>query len=131
MRGMCDEGERITKGVGVIRVSCYVPVTQLEQGRMRLRAQHVNKGGGHICKTRRWPHGASGHLGTRVAPDTSTIRRAVVSPQGLLAFAPWEHMPVEAVVWVPDLFPAFWPPSPFFSSSGSLTAVFAGRTMVT
>ena len=24
---MCDEGERITKGVGGIRVSCYGPVT--------------------------------------------------------------------------------------------------------
>ena len=59
---MCDEVERITKGVGGIRVSCYGPVTLLEHGRMRLRAQHVNKGGGHICKTRRWPHGASGHL---------------------------------------------------------------------
>ena len=46
---MCDEGERITKGVGGIRVSCYGPVTLLEHGRMRLRAQHVNKGGGHIC----------------------------------------------------------------------------------
>ena len=56
MRGMCDEGERITKGVGGIRVSCYDPVTLLEHGRMRLRAQHVNKGGGHICKTHRWPH---------------------------------------------------------------------------
>ena len=67
MRGMCDEGERITKGVGGIRVSCYDPVTLLEHGRMRLRAQHVNKGGGHICKTHRWPHGASGHLGSHLA----------------------------------------------------------------
>ena len=64
---MCDEGERITKGVGGIRVSCYDPVTLLEHGRMRLRAQHVNKGGGHICKTHRWPHGASGHLGSHLA----------------------------------------------------------------
>ena len=57
----------ITKGVGGIRVSCYDPVTLLEHGRMRLRAQHVNKGGGHICKTHRWPHGASGHLGSHLA----------------------------------------------------------------
>ena len=35
---------------------------------MRLRAQHVNKGGGHICKTARWPHGASEHLGSHLAP---------------------------------------------------------------
>ena len=65
---MRDWGERITKGVGVIRVSCYTSVTLLEHGRMRLRAQHVNKGGGHICKTARWPHGASGHLGSHLAP---------------------------------------------------------------
>ena len=66
MRGMRDWGEWITKGVGVIRVSCYTSVTLLEDGRMRLRLygqQHVNKGGGHICKTARWPHGAGGHLG--------------------------------------------------------------------
>ena len=67
MRGMRDWGEWITKGVGVIRVSCYTSVTLLEHGRMRLRAQHVNKGGGHICKTARWPHGASGHLGSHLA----------------------------------------------------------------
>jgi hypothetical protein len=70
MRGMCDEGKKITKGVGGIRVSCYDPVTLLEHGRMRLRAQHVNKalkGGGHICKTHRWPHGDSGHLGSHLA----------------------------------------------------------------
>ena len=67
MRGMCDGGERITKGVGGIRVSCYDPVTLLEHGRMRLLAQQVNKGGGHICKTHRWPHGASGHLGSHLA----------------------------------------------------------------
>ena len=85
---MRDWGEWITKGVGVIRVSCYTSVTLLEHGRMRLRAQHVNTGGGHICKTRRWPHGASGHLGSHLA--LSTIRRAVVSPQGILAFAQWE-----------------------------------------
>ena len=41
---MCDEGERITKGVGGIRVSCYTPVTLLEHGRMRLQAQHVVRG---------------------------------------------------------------------------------------
>ena len=67
MRGMRDWGERITKGVGVTRVSCYTSVTLLEHGRMRLQAQHVNKGGGHICKTHRWPHGASGHLGSHLA----------------------------------------------------------------
>ena len=45
MRGMRDWGEWITKGIGVIRVSCYTAVTLLEHGRMRLRAHHVNKGG--------------------------------------------------------------------------------------
>ena len=49
MRGMRDWGEWITKGDGVIRVSCYTSVTLLEYGRMRLRAQQVNKGGSHIC----------------------------------------------------------------------------------
>ena len=112
MRGMCDEGERITKGVGGIRVSCYGPVTLLEHGRMRLRAQHVNKGGGHICKTARWPHGASGHLGSHLAPR----------PLGELWCPPrasWHlrngSLPVEAQLFpLPDLLPAFWPPSPLF-----------------
>ena len=85
---MCDEGERITKGVGGIRVSCYDPVTLLEHGRMRLRAQHVNKGGGHICKTA--PLAAWSQWASRVAPGTSATWRAVVSPRGILAFALWE-----------------------------------------
>ena len=82
---MRDWGEWTTKGVGVIRVSCYTSVTLLERGRMRLRAQHVNKGEATFAKH------AAGRMEPvgiyRVAPGTSTIRRAVVSPQGILAFA--------------------------------------------
>ena len=131
MRGMRDWGEWITKGVGdgVIRVSCYTSVTLLEHGRMRLRAQHVNKGGRpHLQNSTlaAWSQWAS-----RVAPGTSTIWRAVVSPQGLLAFAQRGPACCSQGFPLPDLLPAFWPPSPLFSSSGSLTAVFAGRTMFT
>ena len=99
---MRDWGERITKGVGVTRVSCYTSVTLLEHGRMRLRAQHVNKGGGHICKTARWPHGASGHLGSHLA--LRAWWRALVSPRGILAFALWEPACCSQAFPLPDFF---------------------------
>ena len=112
MRGMRDWDEWITKEVGVIRVNCYTSVTLLEHGRMRLRAQDVNKGGGsHFSKQhagRMEPQWAS-----RVALGTSAKYTSCgVSPQGILASAQWEPACCSQGFPLPDLLPALWPPSP-------------------